>query len=137
MEQQTQTNDSAPKMIQPDKKVIKTKPTEKSGNKNIRVNVLKKLDPDSAKLLVLIKDRINKKSVGRKIKDSEILALALRQITDGHIKSLQESTYQEKDLLFLAHEEHVRNHGKITLNQYLGLLIRGEVKPSNKNVVEK
>jgi hypothetical protein len=38
MEQQTQINDSAPKMIQPDKKVIKTKSTEKSGNKNIRVN---------------------------------------------------------------------------------------------------
>ena len=126
MEQQTQINDSAPKTIQPDKKVIKSKPTEKSGNKNIRVNVLKKLDPECAKLLVSIKDKINKKSVGRKIKDSEVLSLSLKQLTEDHIHQLREQTYSEKDRLALAHDEYQQKNGKISLHQFIGKLLNGE-----------
>jgi hypothetical protein len=136
METATQTSESTSQNLQPDKKVTKSKTAEKSISKNIRINVLKKLDPDSAKLLSAIKDKINKKSVGRKIKDSEIIGLALKQLNVDHIKTLQEMTYQEKDLLQLAHEDYVQVHGRISLNQYLGLLIRGEIKPPIKNVLE-
>ncbi len=138
MEAITQSNDSAPQNIQPDKKVMKSKtvikPNIKAGSG--RINVLKKLDLESAKLLAAIKDKINKKSAGRKIKDSEIIGLALKQLNTEHIKTLQQMTYQEKDLLQLAHEDYVQVHGRISLNQYLGLLIRGEIKPPIKNVLE-
>lgn len=126
METETLTNDSATQNMQPDKKVIKPKTAEKSMTKNIRINVLKKLDQDSAKLLSAIKDKINKKSVGRKIKDSEIIGLSLRQLSDDHITQLRQQTYSEKDRLALAHDEYQQNNGKITLDQFIGKLLNGE-----------
>lgn len=92
--------------------------------------VMKKLDPDSAKLLQQLKDRANKKTHGRKVRDSEILALAIKQITAEHIQSLQEATLSERDRLQIAHEEFQRVNGKISIDQFIGKLLRGEISKS-------
>ena len=132
METATQSNDSAPQNMHLDKKVIKPKTAEKANSKaNVQINVLKKLDLDSAKLLAVIKEKINKKSVGRKIKDAEILSLAIRQINSEHITGLQQLTYSEKDRLTLAHNEYQTLNGKISLDQFIGKLMRGEIKLQN------
>lgn len=119
----TQTFDSSSKNQQQVKKV-----------KTEKTSVLKKLDPETGKALKQLKDKINKKSYGRNIRDSEIIALSLSLVNSDHVQKLQESTLSEKDRLHLAHEDYVKEHGKITLDQFIGLLIRGQISQSNKNL---
>ena len=95
-----------------------------------RSTMLKKVDLETAKQLQQIKDRANKKSFGRKVKDSEVLALAIRLVSPEHIKELQEATYSEKDRLSMIHEEFQKTNGKISLDQFIGKLLKGEVKVS-------
>ena len=91
---------------------------------------LKKVDAETAKLIQQIKDKANKKPFGRKVKDSEIISLAVRQLNPNHIKELQDATLNERDKLNMLHEDYQRSHGKISLDQFIGRLIRGEIKPS-------
>lgn len=119
----TQTFDSSSKNQHQVKKV-----------KTEKTSVLKKLDPETGKALKQLKDKINKKSFGRSIRDSEIIGLSLSLITADHIQKLQESTLSEKDRLHIAHEDYVKEHGKVTLDQFIGLLIRGQISQTNKNL---
>jgi uncharacterized protein YjgD (DUF1641 family) len=121
-----QANDSTPKISQQVKKV-----------KTEKVSVLKKLDPDTGKTLKQLKDKINKKSFGRNIKDSEIISLSLSLIGPEHISKLQETSFSEKDRLHIAHEDYVKENGRITLDQFIGMLIRGQITKNSKNSLEK
>ena len=105
------SSDSSSKKSQQEKKVTK----EKSNNK--------KLDQESIKLLGQLKDKANKKPFGRKVRDGEIIALALKQITPEHICQLQNITYSHKDRLSMAHEEYQKKHGKISLDSFIGKLL--------------
>lgn len=96
--------------------------------------ILKKIDAATAKSLSTIRERVNKKSFGRKIKEREILALAVRQISDSHIKEMQESTLTQQDRLHLAHEEYVKANGRITLDDFIGRLMRGEISQNTMGV---
>ena len=87
---------------------------------------------ESFKLLNQIKDRANKKTIGRKIKDGEIIGLALKLISADQIKELQELTYSEKDRLALAHEEYQKKNGKLTIEQFISKLLDGEISMKNK-----
>ncbi len=90
-------------------------------------SAMKKIDPAAAKLLSQLKEKANKKDFGRKVLEKEILSLAVRLVTDEHLKELQALTYSERDRLSMAHEEYQRNNGKITLDQFIGKLLKGEV----------
>lgn len=103
------------------------KTSEKKTSPIKRKNVLKKLDVDAAKLLQSLKEKANKKTHGRKIRDSEIIAKALGLMESHHIQELQESTLSEKDRLHLAHEEFQKANGKISLDQFIGKLLKGEI----------
>ena len=103
------------------KKEAKEKEPKKSG--------LKKLTPETAKLLGSLKDKANKKDLGRKIRDSELIHLGLTKITTDDLETLKESTYTEQDRLKIAHEEYQKEFGKITLDSFIGKLIRGEFQP--------
>lgn len=103
------------------------KTTRKMGTK--RQTFLKKIDGDTAKQLSTLKDRANKKSHGRKVRDSELIALGLSLIETQHLASLQEATYSETDRLAIAHDEYQKANGKLSLDQFIGRLIRGEVSP--------
>lgn len=89
--------------------------------------LLKKIDLNTAKALNQIRDKANKKNYGRKVKDTEIISIALRQVAEEHIQELQEATYSEKDRLSIAHETYQKTHGKITLDQFIGKLLNGEI----------
>lgn len=103
----------------------KTNSSKKSQQR--KIGYLKKLDFETAKLFSHLKEKVNKKSYGRKIRDCEILSLAIRQINDDHIKQLQNSTMTEKDLLKIAHDDYQKLNGKISLDQFIGKLIRKEL----------
>lgn len=102
-----------------------TNETKKNAPK--KKQVLKKLDAETSRLLQAIKDKINKKSFGRKIKDYEIIAKGISLISPDDIQELQERTYSEKDRLGLAHDSYQKVNGKITLEQFIGKLLKGEI----------
>jgi hypothetical protein len=89
--------------------------------------VLKKLDPAAGKILSTLSEKANKKERGRKIRDGEILALGLKLIKDEHIKQLQEESLSEKDRLAEAYEKYQKNHGKLSMDQFIGKLLKGEI----------
>ena len=103
-------------------------PKKKGQGVSRRSTMLKKVDLETAKQLQQIKDRANRKSFGRKVKDSEVLALAVRLVSQEHVRELQEATYSEKDRLAMVHEEYQKIHGKISLDQFIGKLLKGEVR---------
>lgn len=88
---------------------------------------LKQVDHETAKLLSQLKEKANKKDFGRKIKESEILALALKQVTDAHLDALRSNTYSEKDRLLMAHKSYQAKVGKISLDHFIGKLMRREI----------
>ncbi|MBV2169883.1 MAG: hypothetical protein KUL82_14350 [Bdellovibrio sp.] len=111
---------------------IVEKTSEKKVSQIKRKNVLKKLDADTAKLLQALKDKANKKTFGRKVRDSEVIGLGLSLIGAEDIQNLQNKTLSEKDRLHMAHEEYQKTNGKITMDQFIGKLLKGEVS-ANKN----
>jgi hypothetical protein len=114
----------------PESEDSKSKPIKKTRSKstNKSKSCLKKISADSAKALSLISEKANKKDFGRRVKDSEIISMALTLMTDKEIKLLQEATFSEKDRLHMAHSEYVSKNGKITLDDFIGKLLRGEIK---------
>lgn len=117
----SQNNDSSAKISQHVKKVAK------------QMSNVKKLDAETTKVLHSLKDKINKKAFGRKIRDSEIIACAIKKITQDDIKVLQEATFTERDIIGIAHEKYVKENGRISLNEYLGKLVRGEISVTQSN----
>ena len=106
---------------QSNKRVESTKP---------RNTLLKKIDSESARLLASLKDKANKKPFGRKVRETEILALALRRVTPEDLKELQQASFSEHDRLKIAHDEYQKKHGKLTLDQFVGKLLRGDITQS-------
>ena len=104
--------------------------TSKKVSKNPKGNTLKKVDHDTAKVLFQLKEKINRKPYGRKITDAEIIASAVRLLGNDQIRELQEATYSEQDKLHMAHEDYQKAHGKLSLDQFIGRLLKGEIKLS-------
>lgn len=113
--------------------------TEKSSEKkNVQIKkktVLKKIDIESAKLLATLKERANKKVHGRKIRDSEIIAKGLSLIETQHLSELQDRTLTEKDRLLIAHENFIKQNGKISLDQFIGKLLKAQINQEASSVI--
>lgn len=103
-----------------------TKPTKKPQAK--RQTFLKKIDLETSKLLNQLRDRANKKPYGRKVRDAELIAAGLRLLGEPQITELQDQTLSEQDRLKMAHEDYQKANGKISLDQFIGRLIRGEIQ---------
>ncbi len=115
---------------------VPVKKTESKTSALKKKNTLKKVDSESAKLLATLKERANKKNFGRKIKDGEIIAKGLSLIEPHHLLEIQETTFSEKDRLHMAHEEFIKQHGKITLDQFIGKLLKGQIRESSGNMTQ-
>lgn len=89
---------------------------------------LKQVDQETAKLLSQLKEKANKKDFGRKIKESEILSIAVKHVTDTQLEALRLNTYSEKDRLLMAHKSYQAKVGKISLDQFIGKLMRREIE---------
>lgn len=92
-----------------------------------RVTALKKVDADTSKVLQQLKEKANKKTYGRKVTDAEILGVAVRLVTPEHLRQLQEATYSERERLQMVHDDYQKTNGKISLDQFIGKLLRGEI----------
>ena len=111
MKTETQTDAKAPKKPQVSRKTC-----------------LKKIDLETSKVLNQLRERANKKPFGRKVRDAELIALGLKLVEQRHLAELQEQTYSEKDRLAMAHDDYQKANGKISLDQFIGRLIRGEIQ---------
>lgn len=117
---------------------METNTNEKSASKPERAKVpklkttMRRLDSATAKALSQLAERANKKDFGRKVRDSDILAMAVTLVEDEHLKELQEQSFTEKDHLSMAHQEYQKRHGKISLDQFIGKLLKGEISPSKQ-----
>lgn len=107
---------------------------KKSAKPTTSKMIVRKFDPETYKVLTTLKEKANKKQFGRKVKEMEIIKTALSLVQDEHLKTLQDATLSEQDKLMLAHAEYVKAHGKITLDQFIGRLIRGEIAPLKSNL---
>jgi len=105
-------------------------PKKKKGIK-MPEEVYRKIDGPALKLLTQLRDKANKKNYGKVVQDSEIIAVGLSLIEDNHVKTLQEKSLSNKDRLNLNHEEYCKKHGKISLDEYLGILMQSENKIIN------
>ena len=90
-------------------------------------SVVKKIDQAAGKLLSQLKEKVNKKERGRKIRESQILALGLKLIRDEHILELQQQSFSERDRLMEAHAKYQKSHGKLSLDEFIGKLLKGEI----------
>lgn len=96
--------------------------------------VYKKMDVETAKLFQQFKEKANRKNFGRKVRDFEVLAAAVRLLGAAEVAILQDATYSERDRLEMSHEDYQRQHGRISLDQFIGKLIRGEVVAPRKQI---
>lgn len=92
-----------------------------------RLTALKKVDAETSKLLQQLKEKANKKPYGRKVTDAEILGVAVRLVTPEHLRQLQDATYSEQERLQMVHDDFQKTNGKISLDQFIGKLLRGEI----------
>lgn len=131
IEQVSAPIESKPKALV-QKKTVKDQKEPKDSKKSL--SAIKKLDPETAKVLQSLSDRANKKTYGKKIRDIEIIALGLSLISSEHIKTLQEGTVTEDDLLKAGHAEYQKSHGKLTQKEYLAKILRGEIQIPNSGI---
>lgn len=105
----------------------KTSPAKKS--KEVKATekkqvALKKLEPETIKLLQTLREKANRKDFGRKVRDAEIIHQGLTLITQAHLEELKERTYTEQDRLRFAHLGYQKKHGKVSLDQFIGHLLK-------------
>ena len=111
-------------------KSIDPKEPKRPGTAVKKKSVIKKLSPEACKVLQGLSEKANKKTYGRKVRDGDIIALALSLVQAKHIEELQEQSLTERDRLSLAHDNYQKSNGKITLDEFIGKLIRGEIRSS-------
>jgi len=110
-----------------------TKTNEK--NRALKANeTYRKVEGQALKALNSFREKVNKKSYGRTVKDTEIIAFAITLLSDDHIKGLQESSLTSQDRVKLSHEEYCKTHGKISFDDYLWLVVRGEIKTEKQKM---
>lgn len=102
---------------------VKQIPKTKKKESVKQTTFLKKLDSETFKALSALKEKANKKSIGRSVKDCEIIFAALRLIGPEQIKELQAQTYSERDRLELAYQEYQRINGKTSMEQFINVLL--------------
>jgi hypothetical protein len=77
----------------------------------------------TAKQLHNITSKCNKKSYGRKVKANDIILAALDLLTDEHLEKIRQSTYSSSDQLEIEFKNYCKNHGPVTKDEFLRLLL--------------
>lgn len=89
-----------------------------------------RVTPETRKVLDQILADANTKELGAKVKSENVLALALSLIKKDDIEKLKAATLTNADKLELSYREHVKIYGPTTKDEFLGRILRGELKES-------
>lgn len=88
---------------------------------------------ETKKRLIAELMKANKKEFGKRIKADDLISLALSLLQDKHIAELQDQSLSNTDRLEHQRKEFIKQHGPITMDAFLGRLMRGELMPSRAN----
>ena len=78
-------------------------------------------------MLDQILEEANNKDLGSKVKPESVLALALMLVKKDDIEKLKAATLTNTDKLELRYREHVKKHGPITKDDFLGCVLSGQL----------
>lgn len=95
--------------------------------KKSKESSVKKIDPDAARLLRILVEKANKKDLGRKIRDSEVIMAGLEKLTSEDLQVLQDRSMRSKDRVELALLDYNKNNPKISMDEFLVKLLSGEI----------
>lgn len=87
-----------------------------------------RITSDTKNMLDQILAEANSKDLGGKVKPESVLALALSLVKKDEIEKLKAGTLTNADKLELRYREHVKMHGPITKDDFLGRVLRGDLK---------
>lgn len=104
------------------KKVINTK---KVAATSLRVK------PETRKRLLAELAKANKKSFGRRVRADQLLNLLLTLLRPEHIQKLQDESLSNADRIEMMYREHVKRHGTISKDEFLGRFISGDAAKTN------
>ena len=68
-------------------------------------------------------NKLNRKSLGRKVAADDLISKALDLLTEGHLEAIQKATYSSKDHLELQYQEYCKVNGQITKERFLEMLL--------------
>jgi hypothetical protein len=99
-----------------------TKSKSKPANDYIRIKreTKKKILSDLA--------QINRKDFGKSITPDQYIALAISLLTPEHLEQLKTQSMTNKDRLELKYREHCSTNGKVSMDEFIGMLLQ-ERKP--------
>lgn len=106
------------------KKVVKPL-KKKAFSSNLRVS------NDTKRVVAIELSKINKKDFGRKVKVDQLLKLLLTLLKPEHVKGLQEQSLANADRLEMQYREYVKRNVEVSKDEFLGMLLAGEVPQSS------
>lgn len=66
---------------------------------------------------------LNRKSYGKQITLDQYVGLAISLITDEHREKLRDQSITNQDRIELLYRQHCESNGKISMDQFLGILL--------------
>lgn len=68
--------------------------------------------------------QLNRKTFGKSVTPDQYIALAISLLTPEHLEQLKSKSMTNKDRLEQKYREHCQVHGKVSMDEFLGLLLR-------------
>ena len=94
----------------------------KSANKTAQFSSVRLTSATKKRLSTILRG-VNKKGFGKRVKASQVIELSLSLLSDHHIKQLQEKSISNADILEMRFREYSKKHGKISKDDFLGILL--------------
>jgi len=68
---------------------------------------------------------INRKDLGKPVTPDQYISLAISLLTSEHIEQLKNQSLSNKDRLETQHKKYCVEHGKVTMDEFIGILLTG------------
>jgi hypothetical protein len=78
--------------------------------------------------------KINRKDFGRKVRTDSYIKLAISKLTESDFKALQNESLTQADRLELKYRDHVKKHGQVSKDQFIGILLDASELPKVASV---
>jgi hypothetical protein len=66
---------------------------------------------------------INKKEHGKSVTPEQYIALAISLLSSSHVEQLKEQSLSNKDRLETEFKKYCSEHGKVTMDEFIGILL--------------
>lgn len=101
------------------------KPNPKPGKSKIARTDSIRVLRDTKKRILTDLAAVNKKEIGRKVTVDDYVQLAISLLNSEHLQRLKDRTLSNKDRLELKFQEYCSQNGKVSKDEFIGLLLAG------------